>query len=236
MSGESRDRVADAVTGALADGGHVVAGGRVPPDLPPGAGYYRPTVITELEPSHSLLERELFGPVTAVVRARDEREALRLANATEYGLAASVFTRDLGRALTFGRALEAGMVFVNAATVEARSGRSWRRRPPVSPSQRGCCAPSLAPPTPTRSRPPGRACVSKSGEQLWRPPLRTRPGAGPGHGRRGRSPNRHVQGLALDVSARDTLLAMAYVTRRLNGRSVQAGPRFEGMTCPRRIR
>ncbi len=121
VTSASRDRVADAVTEALTDGGHVVAGGRVPPRLPPGAGYYRPTVITGLEPSHALLERELFGPVTAVVSARDEREALRLANATEYGLAASVFTRDLGRALTFGRALEAGMVFVNAATVEAET-------------------------------------------------------------------------------------------------------------------
>ncbi len=121
VSGESRDRVGGAVTQAIADGGRAVAGGLVPPGLPAAAGYYRPTVITELEPSHPLLTHELFGPVTAFVRARDEHEALRLANATEYGLAASVFTRDLGRALTFGRALEAGMVFVNAATVESET-------------------------------------------------------------------------------------------------------------------
>jgi aldehyde dehydrogenase (NAD+) len=121
VTGASRDRVAGAVTEAIADGGRIAAGGRVPSDLPAGGGYYHPTVVTELDPSHPLLERELFGPVTAVVPARDEREALRLANATEFGLAASVFTRDVEHALAFGRGLEAGMVFVNAATVESET-------------------------------------------------------------------------------------------------------------------
>jgi alpha-ketoglutaric semialdehyde dehydrogenase len=121
VSGESRDRVAGAVSEAIADGGRLLAGGEVPPDLPPGGGYLRPTVIAELDPSHALLRHELFGPVTAVVAARDEAEGLRLANATEFGLAASVFTRDIGRALAFGRGLEAGMVFVNTATVDAET-------------------------------------------------------------------------------------------------------------------
>jgi alpha-ketoglutaric semialdehyde dehydrogenase len=121
VSGESRDRVDGAVSEAIADGGRLVAGGAVPSDLPVGAGYLRPTVISELDPSHALLRDELFGPVTALVRARDEAEGLRLANATEFRLAASLFTRDVGRALAFGRGLEAGMVFVNAATVDAET-------------------------------------------------------------------------------------------------------------------
>jgi len=62
-----------------------------------------------------------YGPVAAVLRTENEDDALRLANATEYGLAASIFTRDLGRALRFSRALRAGVVFVNAATVEAET-------------------------------------------------------------------------------------------------------------------
>jgi acyl-CoA reductase-like NAD-dependent aldehyde dehydrogenase len=121
VSVESRDRVAAAVEQAVADGGRLAAGGYVPPDLPSCAGFYRPTVLTELSPTHPIVGRELFGPVTAVLRARDQEEALALANATEYGLAASVFTRDLDRALAFARGLEAGMVFVNAATVDAET-------------------------------------------------------------------------------------------------------------------
>jgi acyl-CoA reductase-like NAD-dependent aldehyde dehydrogenase len=73
VSRESRDRVAAAVSEAIADGGRLLAGGAVPPDLPAGGGYLRPTVIAELDPSHALLRDELFGPVTAVVQARDEK-------------------------------------------------------------------------------------------------------------------------------------------------------------------
>jgi len=121
ISVESRRRVAGAVAAAVADGARVVAGGYAPEELPAQAGYYRPTVVTDLPADHELVCDELFGPVTVVLRARDEDEALRLANATEYGLAASVFTRELGRALRFSRALRAGVVFVNAATVEAET-------------------------------------------------------------------------------------------------------------------
>jgi aldehyde dehydrogenase (NAD+) len=121
VSQASSDRVAAAVAQAVADGGRVAAGGYAPHDLPERAGYYRPTVLNGVDPTHPAARDELFGPVVTVLRARNEDAALRLANATEYGLAASVFTRDLGRALAFARTLEAGMVFVNAATVAAET-------------------------------------------------------------------------------------------------------------------
>ena len=113
--------MASAVAAAVTDGAQVAAGGYAPAELAAQAGYCRPTVVTGLRSTHALVRHELFGPVTAVLRADDEDEALRLANATEYGLAASVFTRDLGRALHFSRALKAGVAFVNAATVEAET-------------------------------------------------------------------------------------------------------------------
>jgi succinate-semialdehyde dehydrogenase/glutarate-semialdehyde dehydrogenase len=58
-------------------------------------------------------EEELFGPVASVVRVRDEAEALQLANATRFGLGASVWTRDTARGEAFARRVEAGMCFVN---------------------------------------------------------------------------------------------------------------------------
>lgn len=118
---ESRRRVESAVAAAATEGARVVAGGYVPEELPRQAGYYRTTVVTGLQPTHALVRDELFGPVTAVLPADDEDEAMRLANVTEYGLAASIFTRDLGRALHSSRGLRAGVVFVNAATVEAET-------------------------------------------------------------------------------------------------------------------
>jgi succinate-semialdehyde dehydrogenase / glutarate-semialdehyde dehydrogenase len=65
-------------------------------------------------PGGALVEREeTFGPVVPITALRDEQEAVRSANATSYGLAAYVFTRDLGRAVRVGEALEYGMVGVN---------------------------------------------------------------------------------------------------------------------------
>jgi aldehyde dehydrogenase (NAD+) len=94
------------------DGGTYLAGGERAADL--GDGYFvRPTVVTGLPAGSAVLEEEIFGPVAALVAADGYDEALALANDSPYGLAASLFTRDLAQAMRFADDVEAGIVKVN---------------------------------------------------------------------------------------------------------------------------
>ena len=83
-------------------------------ELPKGRGaFYPPTVLVAVEPGMPAFDQETFGPVAAVIRAKDEADAIRIANASPYGLGAAVWTRDMQRGERVAREIEAGSVFVN---------------------------------------------------------------------------------------------------------------------------
>lgn len=114
------------VADALAHGARLLAGGhRVQPADHAGGHYYAPTVLADVTPAMRCTQEETFGPVAPVLRFHTEAEALAAANASEFGLAAYVCTRDLGRAMRVSEGLESGIVGVNTgliSTAEAPFG------------------------------------------------------------------------------------------------------------------
>jgi succinate-semialdehyde dehydrogenase / glutarate-semialdehyde dehydrogenase len=108
-----RDALQRQVEASLAAGARCILGGAIPPQ--PGA-WYPPTVLTDVRPGMAAFDEEIFGPVAAVVPVRDEAEAVRLANRSEFGLGGGVITRDLERGRRIACDLiESGCVFVNDA-------------------------------------------------------------------------------------------------------------------------
>jgi succinate-semialdehyde dehydrogenase/glutarate-semialdehyde dehydrogenase len=107
-----RDTLHGQVVRSIGRGAQLLLGGRIPEG--PGA-YYPPTVLTSVAPGMPAYEEELFGPVAAILPVRDERDAVRVANDTSYGLGAAVFTRDLERGERIAALeLDSGSCFVNA--------------------------------------------------------------------------------------------------------------------------
>lgn len=106
------DWVASLVEDAVSKGGEALAGGA------PADGVLMPaTVIDKVTADMKLYRHESFGPVVAVIRARDEAHAIELANDSDYGLSAAVFTRDTARGLRVARAIKSGICHVNGPTV-----------------------------------------------------------------------------------------------------------------------
>ncbi|MCO6451415.1 MAG: gamma-aminobutyraldehyde dehydrogenase [Caldilineales bacterium] len=112
VSGCQRERVAGFVDRARSQGGKILTGGGVPAGANQGY-YYEPTVISGVEQGWEIVQNEVFGPVVTVQPFDDEEEAVRLANDVVYGLAAALFTKDVGRAMRVSSQLEFGTVWVN---------------------------------------------------------------------------------------------------------------------------
>ncbi len=83
-------------------------------EAPRGKGFWYPATVLEGAPGDRAATEEIFGPVAVVLPFEDEADAVRLANATDYGLSGSIWTRDVGRALRVSRAVTAGNLSVNS--------------------------------------------------------------------------------------------------------------------------
>lgn len=114
-----RDLIAAHVADAVERGARVLSGGHVRDDVP--GTLFEPTVLVDVPPDARILREETFGPVLPIVRVTDADEAVALANATEYGLTASIWTRNRAAAMRLAHRVRAGVVLHNDAVAGATS-------------------------------------------------------------------------------------------------------------------
>ena len=126
---EAVEKVVAHVADALAKGAKATIGGK---RHALGRTFFEPTVLSGLDASMLIAREETFGPVAPVFRFRDEAEAIRLANDTQYGLASYFYARDLGRVWRVAEALEYGMVGINSGAISTELAPSAASRNPAS--------------------------------------------------------------------------------------------------------
>lgn len=109
-----RDELHEQVKETIAQGGRLITGGKIPKRK---GAYYPATILADLQPGMTGFDQELFGPVASVIKAKDEDEAVRLANTSQFGLGSGVITSDTVRGEQIALRLEAGNSFVNKLVV-----------------------------------------------------------------------------------------------------------------------
>ncbi len=134
-SGVHYERVQALIQAGIDEGARLVTGGIGRPEGLSQGYYARPTIFADVTPQMRIAREEIFGPVLAVLRYRDEDEAVRLANDTPYGLSGYVHASDLGHARRVARRLRTGMVHLNGAELDlaapfggykqSGNGREW---------------------------------------------------------------------------------------------------------------
>jgi aldehyde dehydrogenase (NAD+) len=109
------ERQKQVVAGFLADlgGAEIAAQGQVVEHAPKGGHYIAPTLLGSVDPQNRLAQDEIFGPVQVVIPFEDEAEAVAIANGTDYGLVAGIWTADGGRQMRLAKAIRSGQVFIN---------------------------------------------------------------------------------------------------------------------------
>jgi betaine-aldehyde dehydrogenase len=111
------ERVCAMVQSGISEGAKLMTGGKRPPGSDFQRGYWiEPTVFGDVDPNMRIAREEIFGPVLSVFRWKDEKEAFALANGTEYGLTASIFTNDIKTAFRAARAVKSGYIWINGAS------------------------------------------------------------------------------------------------------------------------
>lgn len=112
VSGRQQE-IVQGFTGALGNGQSIVAQGTIIDDAPHGGHYVPPMLLAGIAPDDKLAQAEIFGPVQVVIPFDDEEEAVAIANNTEYGLVAGVWSSDGGRQMRLAKRIRAGQVFIN---------------------------------------------------------------------------------------------------------------------------
>ena len=113
VSVKERNKIAELVDSSVAAGGTLKTGGK----SPTGAGAFYPATVLSVKNDNPILSQEIFGPVAPIVITNSDEQAIELANATEFGLIAYVYSSDLKRAMKVAESLESGMVAVNKGVI-----------------------------------------------------------------------------------------------------------------------
>jgi succinate-semialdehyde dehydrogenase/glutarate-semialdehyde dehydrogenase len=113
VSVRERNKIAELVDSSVAAGGAVKSGGKTPT----GVGAFYPATVLSVKNDNPILKQEIFGPVAPIVITNSDEQAIELANATEFGLIAYVYSFDLKRAMKVAESLESGMVAINKGVI-----------------------------------------------------------------------------------------------------------------------